>query len=179
MILPHLLPIATVLLPLIVGCSQHRATISTAPTPPSQHLPDQLQQHMQAPFVLTLAGPQQPAGNTLELTATLHAQLGQPMSVELALSLPRGATLVDGLPKQTVPLSPSQPSVTLAFRLALTGPLQQPIRLRATLPSDGTMGAVAEREYPTPPSAVPPARSVPQIVGGLPLSTPIEVIPSH
>ena len=56
---------------------------------------------------------------------------------------------------------------------------RQPIRLRATLPSAGAKGAVAEREYPTPPSAVPPARSAPQMVGGLPLSTPIEVIPSH
>ena len=40
----------------------------------------------------------------------------------------------------------------------------QPIRLRATLPSDGTKKAVAEREYPIPPSSVPPARSVPQSV---------------
>jgi hypothetical protein len=56
---------------------------------------------------------------------------------------------------------------------------RQPIRLRATLPSDGTKGAVAEREYPIPPSSVPPARSAPQRVGGLPLSTHIGVIPSQ
>jgi len=57
--------------------------------------------------------------------------------------------------------------------------VRQPIRLRATPPLDGTMGAVAEREYPIPPSSVPLARSAPQRVSGLPLSTPIEVIPSH
>jgi len=56
---------------------------------------------------------------------------------------------------------------------------RQPIRLGATQPSGGTMGAVAVREYPIPPSSVPPAPSAPQRVGGLPLSTPIEVIPSH
>ncbi len=56
---------------------------------------------------------------------------------------------------------------------------RQPIRLRATLPSAGTMGAVAECEYPIPPSSVALARSAPHRVGGLPLSTPIEVIPSH
>ena len=56
---------------------------------------------------------------------------------------------------------------------------RQPIRLRATLPSGGTMGAVTVREYPIPPSSVPPAGSAPHRVGGLPLSMPIEVIPSH
>jgi len=56
---------------------------------------------------------------------------------------------------------------------------RQPIRLRATLPSDGTRGAVAELEYPIPASPVPPARSALQRVGGLPLSTPIKVIPSY
>lgn len=177
--LPRLLPIATLLLPMLAGCSQHQTTLATAPAHPSQPPREPAQRHMQAPFVLTLTGPQQPAGSALELIATIHSQLGQPASVELAVILPNGTTLVDGLPKQSVPLSPSQPTATRAFRFALTGPLQQPIRVRATLQSDETMGAIAEREYPAPLPPAAPTASTPQMVGGLPLSTPVEVVPAH
>lgn len=177
--LPHLLSIALLWLPPFVGCSQHQTTLATAPATPSQRLHDPPQRHMQAPFVLSLTGPQQPAGNALELLATLDSQLGQPASVDLDLTVPSGATLVEGLPKQTVSLSPGQPSATRAFRFALAGPLLQPIRVRATLQSDGTIGAVADREYPAPLSPPPSAPSTPRIIGGLPLATPIEVVPAH
>lgn len=177
--LPRLLSIALLLLLPFAGCSQHQTTLATAPATPSQRLHDPPQRHMQAPFVLSLTGPPQPAGNALELLATLHSHLGQPTSVDLVLTLPSGATLVEGVPKQTVQLSPSQPSATRAFRFALGGPLQQPIRVRATLQSDGTMGAVADREYPAPLPPPPPAPSVTRIIGGLPLATPIEVVPAH
>lgn len=175
----RLLPITMLVLPVLAGCSQHQTTLATAPARPSQPPREPPQQHMQAPFVLSLTSPQQPAGNALELIATLHSQLGQPASVDLAVTLPNGTTLVDSLPKQSVPLSPSQPTATRAFRFALTGPLQQPIRVRATLQSDGTMGAIAEREYPAPLPPAAPTASTPQMVGGLPLSTPVEVIPSR
>ncbi len=177
--LPLLLPIAMLVLLPFAGCSQHQTTLATAPATPSQRLHDPPQRHMQAPFVLSLTGPQQPAGNALELLATLHSQLGQPASIDLDLTLPSGAALVAGLRKQTVPLSPGQPSATRAFRFALTGPLQQPIRVRATLQSDGTMGAVADREYPAPLPPPPSAPNAPRMIGGLPLATPIEVVPAH
>lgn len=177
--LPLLLPIAMFVLPPLFGCSQHQTTLAAAPAPPAQHLHEPPQRHMQAPFVLSLTGPQQPAGNALELLATLHSQLGQPASVDLVLTVPSGATLVEGLPKQTVPLSPGQPSATRAFRFALAGPLQQPIRVRATLQSDGTIGAVADREYPASLPPPPSAPATPRVIGGLPLATPVEVLPAH
>ncbi len=177
--LPRLLSIAMLLLPPFVGCSQHQTTLATAPATPSQHLREPPQRHMQAPFVLSFTGPQQPTGTALELFATLQSQLGQPASVDLVLTLPSGATLVEGLPKQAVPLSPSQPNATRSFRVALAGPLQQPIRLRGTLQSDGTMGAVADREYPAPLPPPPPAPSAPRNIGGLPLATPLEIVQAH
>ena len=175
----RLLPIAHLVLLLASGCSQREQAITTNPAIQQRGLTQPTEHHMLAPFLLLIEGPQQPMHGALELVAKIQSQLEQPAEVDLELHLPQGAALLDGLQKQMVHLSIGHPTVARAFRIKVAGVLQQPIRFRAQLRSDGTFGAVAEREFPAPPVTVAPPLSEPRMIGGLPIATPVEVVRSR
>jgi hypothetical protein len=172
----RLLPIARFTLVLASGCSQHQQAIATKPAIQQRGQDQPTVHHMLAPFLLLIEGPQPPMHGELELVVKIQSQLEQPAEVDLELYLPQGIALLDGPQKQTVHLLSGHPTVARAFRIRVVGVLQQPIRFRAQLWSDGTFGAVAEREFPAPPVAAAPPLSEPKMIGGLPISTPVEVM---
>jgi hypothetical protein len=121
-----------------------------------------------APFVLTLSGPGAlPDTGEVEIVALISAPHEFKVPATLTVAVPKNATLSAGKSSEALASIPGG-DTKRAFKIKLTGKLDQPIRiiLDAKDPA-GTMGAHAERTFPAdfkpaaaaaakPASAVPP-----------------------
>jgi len=138
---------------------------------------------LQAPFVLRLAGPAAvPTGGRLDLVAVLETPPASHglLAIEVEVLLPPGVA-PSGLLKQEVRLGGKVRQAVLPLSFQLTGPLTQPIAVRAALRVGRSLGAVAERHYPEPAPTAPASPVEPpggprsgQPAGGIPIATPIE-----
>jgi hypothetical protein len=121
-----------------------------------------------APFVLTLSGPGAlPDTGEVEIVALITAPHEFKVPATLSVAVPKNATLSAGKSSESMASIPGG-DTKRAFKIKLTGKLDQPIRiiLDAKDPAS-TMGAHAERTFPVdfkaaaapaakPASAVPP-----------------------
>lgn len=133
---------------------------------------------MQAPFVLRLSGPPAvPGPGPLQLVAELSSPatgLAAPLRVEVEVQAPAGVSAGQSL-QTSVELSATTPRVSLPLSFTLSGPLSQPIVVRASLRVGDVFGAVAQRQYPPPPEKTHgnPAGSTPAPeIPGLPVANP-------
>jgi hypothetical protein len=117
-----------------------------------------------APFVLTLSGPGAlPDTGEVEIVALITAPHEFKVPATLSVAVPKNATLSAGKSSESMASIPGG-DTKRAFKIKLTGKLDQPIRiiLDAKDPA-GSMGAHAERTFPADlkPAAAKPASAVP------------------
>lgn len=135
------------------------------------------EQGAQAPFVLTLEGPQAPGSGPITLTATLRSQLATAATIALEIVVPSGVFLVGGAVKEMVELTPQQPVVSRQIIVSKLPGSDSPLRLRAVLDRRPLMGAVAERLYPHAQSNPAPSPVPVRYIGGLPIAEPVASAP--